>query len=106
MEQLIRPMGEEYQEYLRDESRSVGWAESISFPRTTEQVQQILRRMSGQKTPVTIQGGRTGLAAAASPRGGHILNLSRMDRVLGCRRQGRHFISLSSPACRWRRCAR
>lgn len=97
MEQLIRPMGEEYQEYLRDESRSVGWAESISFPRTTEQVQQILRRMSGQKTPVTIQGGRTGLAAAASPRGGHILNLSRMDRVLGCRCQGEAFYFTLQP---------
>ena len=32
---LIRPMGGEYEEYLRDESRSVGKAESISFPRTT-----------------------------------------------------------------------
>lgn len=96
-EELIRPMGEQYQEYLRDESRSVGWAESISFPRTTEQVRQVLRRMSAEKRPVTIQGGRTGLAAAASPRGGHILNLSRMDRVLGCRRQGEDFYFTVQP---------
>ena len=40
---LIRPMSGEYEEYLRDESRSVGKAESISFPRTTEEVSSILK---------------------------------------------------------------
>ncbi len=94
---LIRPMGEEYQEYLRDESRSAGWAESISFPRTAEEVAAVLRRMSAQGTPVVFQGGRTGLAAGASPRGGHIMNLSRMDRVLGCRRQGEDFYFTLQP---------
>lgn len=86
MEQtLIRPLTEEYAEYLRDESRTVGSAESISFPKTTEEIAEILRAMGRTHTPVTIQGSRTGLAAAAVPSRGHIMNLSRMDRVLGCR---------------------
>lgn len=84
-QQLIRPMTEEYAEYLRDESRTVGKAESISFPRTTEEIAAVLRQTARTHTPVTIQGSRTGLAAAAVPRRGHIMNLSRMDRVLGCR---------------------
>lgn len=95
--ELIRPMGEEYQEYLRDESRKAGWADSISFPRTAEEIAEVLRRMSAQGIPVTIQGGRTGLAAGACPRGGHIMNLSRMDRVLGCRRQGKTFYFTLQP---------
>ena len=36
--------------------------------------------------PLTAQGARTGLAAGASPQGGMILNLSRMNRILGIRR--------------------
>ena len=60
---LIRPMSGEYEEYLRDESRSVGKAESISFPRTTEDVSSILKEMYEKKIPVTVQGSRTGLAA-------------------------------------------
>ena len=82
---LIRPMSGEYEEYLRDESRSVGKAESISFPRTTEDVSSILKEMYEKKIPVTVQGSRTGLAAAAVPYEGHAMNLSRMDKVLSCR---------------------
>ncbi len=82
MEQ-IREMSPAYQEYLRDESRKMGTAQSISFPETEEEVQAILRQVCGKKIPVTIQGSRTGLAAAAVPMGGHILNMSRMNRVLG-----------------------
>ncbi|MGE4484283.1 MAG: FAD-binding oxidoreductase [Oscillospiraceae bacterium] len=72
------------EEYLRDESRTVGSAESISFPRSEEDVRGILRELGG-KTPVTVQGARTGLAAGAVPFGGHILNLTRLNRVLGLR---------------------
>ena len=42
---LIRPMAAEYAEYLRDESRATGMAESISFPRTEEEVVAVLRDM-------------------------------------------------------------
>ena len=41
--------------------------------------------MYEKKIPVTVQGSRTGLAAAAVPYEGHIMNLSRMDKVLPCR---------------------
>ena len=34
-------------------------------------------------SPGTVQGSRTGLASAAVPFGGHVLNLSRMDKVIG-----------------------
>ena len=44
MGSLLREMTDEYQEYLRDESHTVGWAEQIAFPRTEEEVRQVLRQ--------------------------------------------------------------
>ena len=56
MEQnLIRPMTAEYEEYLRDESRSVGHGESISFPKSTQQIQAVLKQLQASGTPVTLQ---------------------------------------------------
>ncbi len=81
----IRPLDAEYAEYLRDESRSTGEAESISFPTTESEVREILRALHPSRTPITVQGARTGLAAGAVPHGGHVLNLSRMTRFLGLR---------------------
>lgn len=93
---LIRPLTDEYTEYLRDESRTTGHADSISFPQTEADVIAILKSIRGTGTQVTIQGARTGLAAAAVPGGGHVMNLSRMDAVTGCRvdENGHFFLSV------------
>lgn len=79
----FRPMGEEYAAYLRDESRTTGHAETISFPTTEQEIVEAVNACRESGSRLTVQGGRTGLAAAAVPFGGHILNLSRMDKVLG-----------------------
>lgn len=93
---MIRPMSGDYTEYLRDESRVTGSAESIAFPKCEAEVQALLREVypSGQR--ITVQGARTGLAAAAVPSGGLILNLSRMNRVLGIRENaaGSFFVTV------------
>ena len=83
---LIKPLGSELEEYVRDESRTVGRAETISFPANEAEVRAILRELYASGTPITVQGARTGLAAGAVPHGGHVLNLSRMDAALGLRR--------------------
>jgi D-lactate dehydrogenase (cytochrome) len=83
---LIRLMSEEYEPYLRDESRVVGYAESISFPRTEIELRYALTTECARGSRVTVQGGRTGVSAGAVPNGGHILNLSRMDGITGMRR--------------------
>ena len=89
----IQPLSEEFDEYRRDESRSVGEADAIAFPTCEDDVVQILRRLRldaeaacERPVPVTVQGARTGLAAGAVPHGGLVLNLSRMNRYLGMRR--------------------
>lgn len=93
MAQIIS-FGPELEEYVRDESRTVGEASSISFPTSEEDARDVLRSLHASATPVTVQGARTGLAAGAVPHGGHVLNLSRMDRVLGLRQDeaGRFYV--------------
>ena len=95
--QLIIPFSDIYTAYLRDESRTVGQAESISFPRCEEDVRSVLQTLHTSGTPVTVQGARTGLAAAAVPNGGHIMNLSGMDRVLSLREEGGRFYLTAQP---------
>ena len=74
---------EEYPDYLRDESRRTGRADAISFPRSEEELVEQLRELHRRGALVTIQGARTGITAGAVPDGGHILNLSRMNHILG-----------------------
>ena len=95
MEHQIIPYSDLYAAYLRDESRTVGAAESISFPRTEDEVRQILRALHESGTPVTVQGARTGLAAAAVPRGGHVMAMGSMDCVTVLRQEnGRFYLTV------------
>ncbi|MEG1997642.1 MAG: FAD-binding oxidoreductase, partial [Clostridiales bacterium] len=92
--QLIKPFNEDFADYLRDESRITGQADSISFPKNKQELIGILQELAGTNTPITVQGGRTGLAAAAVPFGGHALNFMRMDAVTGLRKDqsGRYYV--------------
>lgn len=71
----------QYPDYLRDESRRTGWADLISFATSEDDIREVLR--CGHA--VTTQGARTGITGGAVPDGGHILNLSRMNRITGLR---------------------
>jgi D-lactate dehydrogenase (cytochrome) len=81
IQSLILPFSADYEEYLRDESRSVGTAESISFPTTEAEVIDVIRQARTLGRTVTTQGARTGIVAGAVPQGGHILNLSKMKAI-------------------------
>lgn len=81
MKELIYPMKEQYEEYLTDESKFTGYADSISFPESSQEVAQILKQLHKEGITVTVQGGKTGVTGGAVPEGGHILNLSRMNKV-------------------------
>ena len=74
-----------YGEYLRDESRQVGNAESIVFPKSEAEIISSVKEMSRKNIQITTQGARTGLAASAVPYEGHIINLSKMNKVTGAR---------------------
>jgi len=72
------PVGPEHEGFLHDESRQSGTAGRIAFPETEADVIELLRNAD---ETITIQGALTGITAAAVPRGGTILNLSRMNRI-------------------------
>ncbi|MFX1264544.1 MAG: FAD-binding oxidoreductase, partial [Promethearchaeota archaeon] len=72
-----------YALYLDDESHSFdGQTDRIAFPTTVEQVAAFLKEAYDSGTPVTVQGGRTGLTGAAVPLGGMTLNLEKMNELL------------------------
>ena len=72
-----------YALYLDDESHSFdGTTEKIVFPSTEAEVASIMKSAYENGTPVTIQGGRTGLTGAAVPLGGIALNLEKMTQLL------------------------
>lgn len=71
--------------YLQDESKLTGWAESISFPESEEELLACLQSCKENGSRLVIQGGLTGLCGGAVPQGGQIVNLSKMNRILGMR---------------------
>ena len=79
-------MNAEYADYLFDESRTMGQADYIAFPNGEAELQEAVRWCARAGVPLTAQGGLTGLAGGASPARGLALNLSRMNRILGLRR--------------------
>jgi D-lactate dehydrogenase (cytochrome) len=80
--ELLRSDQEQIQEFLQDESKCTGWAESISFPETEEEIQALVALCQDKHLSLTIQGNLTGICGGAVPQGGHILNLSKMNRIL------------------------
>jgi len=70
-------------DYLRDESRKNGSAIAIAFPKSAHELTAALKQTFSCGLPLTVQGSRTGIAAGAVPDGGLIINLSRMDAILG-----------------------
>ncbi len=77
----------EWADYLSDESRLRGEAVAIAFPANEDEAVSAMREAGKQGWPVTVQGGRTGIAGGAVPAGGAVLNLNRMNRILGMRRR-------------------
>src|SRR4030042_4094454 len=70
-------------EYLSDESRLQGRADSISFPENAADVRDVVSWLARSAVPFTVQGARTGITGGAVPEGGRILNLSKMDSIIG-----------------------
>lgn len=83
----MRPIAD-YPDFLRDESRRTGRADSIAFPEREEDVLDTLRAASRTGRPLTVQGARTGITGGAVPDGGDVISLTRMGRVTALRTAG------------------
>ena len=91
---LIQPMSENYADFLCDESRTMGTADYIAFPQCEADIVEVMKFCREKSLCINPQGGLTGLSGGASPAGGMILNLSKMKRILGIRRDasGTYFL--------------
>ena len=79
----LKPVLPDYEDYLKDESRMNGDADCIAFPKTEQDLDHILGKIIDDRSSVTVQGGRTGIAGGAVPDGGCIINLSKMNHITG-----------------------
>ncbi len=81
---LLQTLGDNHADYLRDESRLSGTAEFIAFPGTEEDVRAVVASVAESGGSLTVQGARTGIAGGAVPKGGLVLNLSRLNKIGHC----------------------
>src|SRR5438874_11881139 len=55
----------------------------VVLPRSTDEVAALVRWARARNIPITVRGAGTGLAGGATPaRGGIVLSVNRMDRML------------------------
>lgn len=76
--EIIQGFNDSHVEYLHDESRLRGSADTIAFPDNEKAVRSVVSAVNAEGGSITVQGARTGIAGGAVPRGGCILNLSRL----------------------------
>ncbi|MBI4369933.1 MAG: FAD-binding protein [Elusimicrobia bacterium] len=74
----------EIEPYAHDATeRLVFFPEAVVKPRSTKEVSALMRLASAERLPVTPRGGGTGLSGGALPvRGGLVMSLERMNRIL------------------------
>lgn len=89
--------GEKHAEYLLDEARIAGRADSLSMPTSEGEALEILAGLIDAGVAITQQGARTGAACGAIPDGGALVNMSAMQRVLGLRREGGELLLRVEP---------
>jgi len=94
IDELIFPLDDRYTDYLTDESGLQGTADSISFPSSEDEIVGIIKTMAARHTPITIQGGKTGILGGSVPSGGHLMNLSRFKDVNQFSNEGGYFLTV------------
>ena len=79
---LVKTDPDEIQSYLSDSSyMQSGYAERVVFPETAEDVAEILRAATRDKTPVTISGAGTGTVGGRVPSAGIVLATDKLNKI-------------------------
>lgn len=58
-----------------------GYAESVVFPESAQEISEILREATAKKTPITISGAGTGTVGGRVAFGGVILSLDKLNKI-------------------------
>jgi len=79
---LIKSNPDDIQSFLSDASHMLeGKAERVLFPESAEEVADILREASADKTPVTVSGAGTGTVGGRIPFAGIVLATDKLNHV-------------------------
>jgi D-lactate dehydrogenase (cytochrome) len=79
---LIKTNPDEIQSYLSDSSyMQSGHADRVVFPETAEDVAEILRAATRDRTPVTISGAGTGTVGGRVPLAGIVLATDKLNQI-------------------------
>jgi len=98
---LIVSYSDRYQDYIKDESRFRGQCNSISFPKSRKDVQEIINLCVSQNTPITVQGARTGISGCAVPYSGHVMSTENFSSISKAFMDGEnHLIMRLQPGVR------
>jgi glycolate oxidase len=69
------------------------WPEYVVAPKTTEELQKIVRIANQEKIPIVPLGGGLSLAGLALPlKGGITIDMKRMDRIIEVNEKGRYMV--------------
>src|SRR3979490_2848941 len=78
----IKSNPDEIPSFLSDSSHmNEGHAERVVFPESVEEVAEILRAATRDKTPVTVSGAGTGTVGGRVPIGGVVLATDKLKRI-------------------------
>jgi D-lactate dehydrogenase (cytochrome) len=79
---LTKSDPDEIQSFLTDASHMLeGRAESVVFPESAEEVAEILKTATREKTPVTISGAGTGTVGGRIPLAGIVLATDKLNQI-------------------------
>src|SRR6266550_2478147 len=79
---LIKSEPHEIQSYLSDSSYlQLGHADRVMFPETVEDVAEMLRAATRERTPVTISGAGTGTVGGRVPSSGIVLATDKLNKI-------------------------
>ncbi|HEX8749448.1 MAG TPA: FAD-binding oxidoreductase [Pyrinomonadaceae bacterium] len=83
----MKTISDEIQSFLSDSSNlEGGYAARVMLPESAEEVAEILRAASAERTPVTVSGAGTGIVGGRVPFGGMVLATDRLNRIKEIRR--------------------
>jgi D-lactate dehydrogenase (cytochrome) len=86
---LIKSHPDEIQSFLSDASHMRdGHAERVLFPESTEEVAEVLRGATRDKTPVTVSGAGTGTVGGRIPFAGIVLATDRLKQIKSLGHEG------------------
>lgn len=78
----MKTISDEIQAFLSDSSNlEGGYAARVALPESADEVAEILRAASAERTPVTISGAGTGIVGGRVPFGGVVLATDRLNRI-------------------------